>query len=82
MLHGDNQYNPEYLKEMIKMLIKDNNIAAVSGSRMSKKINALKGKMPIYKFIGNIFLTKLFDISEVIFISTSLDNRSSPSHIL
>ena len=62
MLHGDNQYNPKYLKEMIKMLIKDNNIAAVSGSRMSKKINALKGKMPIYKFIGNIFLTKLYNL--------------------
>ena len=29
---------------------------------MYKKIDALKGKMPIYKFLGNIFLTKLFNL--------------------
>lgn len=62
MLHGDNQYNPKYLKDMIKILIKDNNVAAVSGSRMEKKMNALKGNMPFYKFIGNIFLTKLYNL--------------------
>ena len=61
MLHGDNQYNPKYLKDMIKILIKNNNVAAVSGSRMAKKINALKGNMPFYKFIGNIFLTKFYN---------------------
>ncbi|MDA9604517.1 glycosyltransferase family 2 protein [Candidatus Pelagibacter sp.] len=62
MLHGDNQYNPKYIKSMIQMLIKDQSIAAVSGSRMSKKTNAIKGKMPIYKFIGNIFLTKFYNL--------------------
>ena len=29
---------------------------------MTKKINALKGKMPLYKFIGNIFLTGVFNL--------------------
>ena len=62
MLHGDNQYNPKYLKDMIKILIKNNNVAAVSGSRMVKKINALKGNMPFYKFVGNIFLKKFYNL--------------------
>ena len=61
MLHGDNQYNPKYLKDMLKNLITQSNIAAMSGSRMTKKINALKGRMPLYKFFGNIVLTKLFN---------------------
>ena len=29
---------------------------------MTKKINALKGRMPLYKFIGNIFLTGIFNL--------------------
>ena len=29
---------------------------------MMTKIDAIKGKMPIYKFIGNVFLTKLFNL--------------------
>ena len=56
MVHGDNQYNPKYIKKMLRILIKNHKNAAVSGSRMYKKIDALKGKMPIYKFLGNIFL--------------------------
>ena len=60
MIHGDNQYSPKYLKEMIALLIK-NNCAAISGSRMMKKKLARKGGMPLYKFIGNIFLTKYFN---------------------
>ena len=47
---------------MLDNLLKDNKTAAAVGSRMTKKINALKGKMPIYKFIGNIFLTGLFNL--------------------
>ena len=62
MVHGDNQYNPKYIEKMLKILIKNKNDAAVSGSRMFKKIDALKGNMPIYKFFGNIFLTKLFNL--------------------
>ena len=61
MLHGDNQYNPKYIKKMIEILIKNNTCAAVSGSRMLHKLDALRGNMPIYKFIGNVFLTKFFN---------------------
>ncbi len=62
MIHGDNQYNPKYIIKMLDNLLKDNKTAAAVGSRMTKKTNALKGKMPIYKFIGNIFLTGLFNL--------------------
>ena len=61
MVHGDGQYHPKYILPIIKKL-EQNNSAAVCGSRMINKKNALKGKMPFYKFIGNIFLTKLFNI--------------------
>ena len=61
MIHGDNQYDPKYLALMVKELIKNKNIVATVGSRMVNKSNALKGNMPMYKFIGNIFLTKLFN---------------------
>ena len=62
MPHGDNQYNPKYMRKMLEILINDKSIAAVSGSRMFHKNDALKGNMPIYKFLGNIFLTKLFNL--------------------
>ena len=62
MIHGDNQYNPKYIIKMLDNLLKDNKTAAAVGSRMTKKTNALKGKMPLYKFIGNIFLTGLFNL--------------------
>ena len=60
MVHGDNQYSSKYLKKIIDTIIK-NNCAAVSGSRMKIKKSALNGGMPLYKFIGNIFLTKFFE---------------------
>ena len=41
---------------MIKPLA-ENRCSAVQGSRMIKKLDALKGRMPYYKFFGNIFLT-------------------------
>ena len=60
MVHGDNQYSAKYLKKMIENITK-HNYAAVSGTRMKNKKSALKGGMPLYKFIGNIFLTKCFN---------------------
>jgi len=62
MIHGDNQYDPKYSSIMIENLIKNKNLSATVGSRMTKKMNAIKGKMPIYKFIGNIFLTGIFNL--------------------
>ena len=61
MLHGDNQYNPIHIRQMLKILFKEKRNASVSGSRMFYKSDALKGNMPIYKFIGNIILTKFFN---------------------
>lgn len=61
MLHGDNQYNPKYISNMLTLISK-NNYDAIVGSRMKNKSNALKGNMPIYKYIGNIVLSKYFNI--------------------
>lgn len=61
MIHGDNQYSPKHLKEMFELFSKSD-ASAVTGSRMkNKKNSALKGGMPLYKYIGNIFLTKFFN---------------------
>jgi GT2 family glycosyltransferase len=60
MIHGDNQYSSKYVKLMLSNMFMKKN-AAISGSRMYEKKAALNGGMPIYKFIGNIFLTKLFN---------------------
>jgi len=62
MIHGDNQYDPNYIDNMINKILHNKEIAAVYGSRMIYRKNALKGGMPIYKFIGNIILTKIFNL--------------------
>jgi len=61
LLHGDGQYSPELIMEMINP-IKNNLADAVQGSRMIKKFNALKGGMPLYKFFGNLGLTTFQNI--------------------
>ncbi len=57
LLHGDGQYAPELVEEMVDPLL-NGEAEAVFGSRMINKRDALKGGMPYYKFIGNIILTK------------------------
>ena len=56
MLHGDGQYRPESLPKIIDAYNNEQN-DAVFGSRMMSYKSALKGGMPFYKFLGNIFLT-------------------------
>lgn len=56
LLHGDGQYAPEYLPKLVEPLDNDDT-DAVFGSRMLTKGAALKGGMPLYKFIGNKILT-------------------------
>ena len=56
MQHGDNQYPANKILLLIKPLI-TNKYDAVFGSRMINSINALKGGMPLYKYLGNIALT-------------------------
>lgn len=62
MIHGDCQYNPKFISNMIKIFDKDLNCYAVNGSRLFYGIkSAIKGGMPFYKLIGNVFLTKIFN---------------------
>jgi glycosyltransferase involved in cell wall biosynthesis len=56
LIHGDGQYAPEKLPVLIDPLVKDE-AAAVFGSRMINKQDALKGGMPLYKWVGNQVLT-------------------------
>lgn len=56
MLHGDGQYSPEKIPEFFTNLEK-NKFDAVFGSRFIFPKDALKGGMPLYKFIGNRVLT-------------------------
>lgn len=58
LLHGDGQYAPECLPQMIAPLV-SGEADVVFGSRMMEKKNALKGGMPYYKFIGNRVLSFL-----------------------
>jgi hypothetical protein len=52
MLHGDEQYAPEALSEILAPLERDK-CDAVFGSRMLIKGAARRGRMPLYKRIGN-----------------------------
>ncbi len=61
MIHGDGQYSPIYIKELV-MALKEKNYYASTGSRLKSGIlSAIHGGMPLYKLIGNIFLTKFFN---------------------
>lgn len=56
LIHGDGQYSPLLIPNMVKPIF-DSNFDCVLGSRMINKTDALRGKMPLYKFFGNIALT-------------------------
>ncbi len=58
LLHGDGQYAPESLAEIVGPLERGE-CDAVFGSRMMIPGAARKGGMPLYKFVGNKILTKL-----------------------
>ncbi|OGM32363.1 hypothetical protein A3D00_05100 [Candidatus Woesebacteria bacterium RIFCSPHIGHO2_02_FULL_38_9] len=57
MLHGDAQYAPERMPQLLEPFNSDNwnDIGVVMGSRMLG--NPLKGGMPLYKFFGNKIIT-------------------------
>ena len=48
LLHGDGQYAPEKILDILDVLLKGYD--AVQGSRMINKKDALKGRMPFYNF--------------------------------
>ena len=56
LLHGDGQYAPEALGDLIEPILNEE-ADVVLGSRMILKRDAIKGRMPAYKWIGNISLT-------------------------
>lgn len=56
LVHGDGQYAPERLPELVEPLA-TGAAEAVFGSRMLDRGGALRGGMPLYKFVGNKILT-------------------------
>ncbi|MFV0307954.1 MAG: methyltransferase domain-containing protein [Desertimonas sp.] len=56
LLHGDGQYAPEVIEDLIAPL-EAGDADAVFGSRMLTKHAARAGGMPLYKFVGNRILT-------------------------
>ena len=56
LVHGDGQYPPEEITNLVKPLAAGE-ADAVFGSRMMKRGAALAGGMPLYKFLGNKVLT-------------------------
>jgi SAM-dependent methyltransferase len=56
LLHGDGQYAPEVLPEMVAPII-EGRTDVVIGSRMIGG-GALAGGMPLYKYVGNRILTR------------------------
>ena len=56
LLHGDGQYAPEVMQDLIAPLERGD-AEMVMGSRMMVKGAALKGNMPMYKYLGNKVLT-------------------------
>ncbi len=57
LLHGDGQYAPEVMGELIEPLAAGS-ADAVIGSRMIEKGRARAGGMPLYKLLGNRVLTR------------------------
>ena len=55
LLHGDGQYAPEALPFILAQY--SDGVDAVFGSRFINTGDALKGGMPLYKFVGNRILT-------------------------
>ncbi len=58
LTHGDGQYAPEVIPKLLVPLI-NGEADKILGSRMMRGFNALKGGMPLYKFIGNKVLSRL-----------------------
>jgi glycosyltransferase involved in cell wall biosynthesis/cyclopropane fatty-acyl-phospholipid synthase-like methyltransferase len=56
LLHGDGQYAPECIEDIVEPL-RSGTADAVFGSRMLERGAALRGGMPRYKYVGNRILT-------------------------
>jgi glycosyltransferase involved in cell wall biosynthesis len=58
LLHGDGQYAPEALDDLIDPIARGE-ADFVLGSRMLVPGGALRGGMPLYKYLGNKILTRM-----------------------
>ena len=58
LLHGDGQYAPERIEDLVAPLV-SGDADAVFGSRMLERGQARAGGMPTYKYIGNKILTRM-----------------------
>ena len=58
LLHGDGQYAPEYLPQIVQALGAHEPDALIA-SRMINRRDALRGGMPLYKWLGNQVLTSI-----------------------
>ena len=58
LLHGDGQYAPEYLPQIVEPIV-SGRADVVFGSRMITQGGARQCGMPLYKFVGNKILTTL-----------------------
>lgn len=58
MLHPDGQYDPELIPDMIAPILQGD-ADMVLGSRMLIPGGARSGKMPLYRFVANKFLTAI-----------------------
>lgn len=58
LLHGDGQYAPEYLPQILSAIGRGD-ADAVIGSRMINPRDALRGGMPLYKWVGNQVLSAI-----------------------
>jgi glycosyltransferase involved in cell wall biosynthesis len=57
LLHGDGQYAPERIEDLVNPLV-SGDADAVFGSRMMERGRAREGGMPLYKLLGNRILTR------------------------
>jgi glycosyltransferase involved in cell wall biosynthesis len=72
MVHGDGQYAPEELPRLLAPL-RDGTADAVFGSRMMEKFAALRGGMPLYKYVGN----KVLSVTQNFLLGTRLSEFHS-----
>ncbi len=61
MIHPDYQYDPTLAPELVRPIV-EGKADCVLGSRMMTD-TALKGKMPVWKYIGNKFLTGIENLA-------------------
>lgn len=61
MIHPDYQYDATLTYELIKPIL-DGRFEIVLGSRIRTRVEVLRGGMPLYKYLGNRFLTIIQNI--------------------